>query len=308
MSRQQTISTEAWIGLLTLATIWGGSFLAFEFALRDLPVLSIVAIRVGLASLCLWALILWRRQRVALSAANWAALLVMGLFNNVLPFSLIVWGQTRIESGLASILNATTAIFGVLVAAAVFSDEKLTRRKLVGVIAGFAGVIIVIGPDTLLHLDLHSLAQLAVLGASLSYALAGSWARRMLRGIAPEVSAAGMLTMAALVMVPAALMIDGLPAQMPGPKALAALFYIAVIATALAYLFYYRVLALAGSGNLTLVTLLVAPVAVLLGAVVLGEQLHASALAGFAVLALGMLVLDGRALRLFSRAEGDMRG
>ena len=218
----------------------------------------------------------------------------MGLLNNVIPFTLIVWGQTQVESGLAAILNAATAIFAVLLSALVFDDERLTPRKGVGVTLGFIGVAMAMGVGHLFALDPRSLGQIAILGASVSYACAAACGRVALKGLRPEVSAAGMLTGAALVMIPLALWREGTPTLDYTPATWAALLYLALMASALAYLIYYAVLQVAGAGNLSLVTLLILPIAIALGALVYGEALPLSAYLGFAVLALGLLILDGR--------------
>ena len=292
---QTRLSFKSWGLLLLLALIWGGSFTANHVALAEWPVTSVVAFRVTVAAAALWIYIAaiglavpkgWRFRRDAM---------IMGISNNVVPFSLIVWGQTHIPSGVAGILNSSTALFSVLVAALLFPDERLGLRRLTGVLLGLAGVAVVIGPEAMTHLDLTSLGQLAVLCAGLSYALSAVYGRRAFSGIRPEVSAAAMLTASALIMAPAALILNGVPAA-PGPKTLAALLYLAVMASAVAYRLFYTVLQAAGAGNLGLVTLLVAPFAVLFGAILLGETLPAAAFAGLALLTLGMMVIDGRPL------------
>jgi drug/metabolite transporter (DMT)-like permease len=303
MTPQMNLSPRAWAELALLSLIWGASFLAIEFALRQVGVLTTVAFRVGGGAVVLWAYVLIRRLPVPRSPRVWGAFLVMGVLNNVIPFSLIVWGQVHLPSGLVSILNGATAVFGVLVAAMLFADERLSARKAFGVGLGMAGVVVVIGIDALRAFDLSSLAQLAVLGASLSYAFASAWARAHFKGLAPQVAAAGMTGFSGAIMWGVALAVEGPPSLDYAPATWTALAYLAIMATALAYLLYYRVLALAGSGNLMLVTLLVTPVAVLLGALVLGETLTPQALAGFGLLALGMLVLDGRLMRIFKAPE-----
>jgi drug/metabolite transporter (DMT)-like permease len=294
MTPQKTLSGMAWIQLILLSFLWGGSFLSIDIALDEIGFVTTVAHRVFWACLVLWAVVWVRRLPVPRGWRIWGAFLVMGLLNNVIPFSLMTWGQLHIETGLTSILNAATAIFGVLVAALVFADERLTARKLVGVGLGFLGVSVAIGVENLVNFDLRSLAQLAVLGGTLSYALAGSWARKTMSGLSPQVAAAGMLTGSSLIMLPAAIWLEGAPSLALEPRTIAAIAYYAIAATALAYLLYYNVLALAGSGNLLLCTLLIAPVAIVLGAVVLGEELHAQAYLGFALLALGLIIMDGR--------------
>ncbi len=209
----------------------------------------------------------------------------------------MAWAQLHVETGLTSILNAATAIFGVIVAALIFADERLSLHKAIGVVLGFFGVATAIGLESFRSFDLRSTAQLAILAGTVSYAFASAWARLRLSGLAPQLAAAGMLTGSTVLLLPAALIIDG-PIQFDLiPATWAAIGYYAIIATAGAYLLYYRVLGMAGSGNLMLVTLLIPPVAILLGTAFLDETLHPSAFAGFALLALGLVILDGRAVR-----------
>jgi drug/metabolite transporter (DMT)-like permease len=305
MSDQKTISPLGWAEMGLLSLIWGGSFLANRIALEEAPVATTVALRVSGAALVLWIVVGMRGLPVPPPGRTWGAFLLMGLLNNALPFSLIVWGQQSIPSGLAAILNASTAILGVLVAALAFGDERLTARKLWGVALGFLGVVIVIGPGALHEFDITSLAQLAVLGASLSYAVAGAFGRVASKGVEPLVAAAGMTTGSSLIMLPAALLNDGPPAALRSPATWAAIAYLAVACSALAYLIFYRLLRRVGAGNTSLVTLMIAPVAILLGSVVLGEALPLRAYGGFALLALGLAVLDGR---LFGpRADPTLR-
>ncbi|MFC3616401.1 DMT family transporter [Lutimaribacter marinistellae] len=290
---QQSLSARAWAELLLLGLIWGGSFLAIRVALDEVPVLTSVLHRVFWAMLALWLAVFAMRLPIPRAPNVWGAFLVMGLLNNVIPFGLMAWGQLYIETGLTSILNAATAVFGVIVAAMVFADERLTLQKAVGVAMGFLGVATAIGLNALTQFDPRSLAQLAVLGGTVSYACAAAWARSKLSGLSPQVAAAGMLTGSTLVLVPLTLLIDGPPDLGLSASSWLAIAYYALIATAGAYLLYYRVLAMAGSGNLMLVTLVIPPVAILLGAWVRGETLRPEAFAGFALLALGLLVLNG---------------
>lgn len=300
-SEQRGISLRAWMLLGLLALIWGGSFLSNKAALAELGVLTTVAFRVAGAAVALWAYILIRRLPVPKGSAWVKTCLTMGVLNNVIPFSLIVWGQTHIPSGLAGILNAATTIFGVGLAALAFPDERLTPRKAVGVALGLAGVVATVGPAALAHLDITSLGQLAVLGAALSYGVSGIYGRTALRGIRPEVGAAGTLTASACVMVPLALLVEGVPTLAYAPQTWAALAYLSLLSSAFAYILFYRVLQIAGAGNLSLVTLLIAPVAVVLGALVYHEALPATAYLGLALLALGMLVIDGKVMAIFRK-------
>ena len=286
----------AWGELALLGCIWGGSFLSVRIALDEIPVVTSVSYRVALAALVLWGYVALRRLPIPRAPRVWGALLVMGLLNNVIPFSLMAWGQLHIPTGLTSILNAGTSVFGILVAAIFLADERLTLRRAVGMALGFLGVATAIGLEDLTRFDPRSLAQLAVVGGTISYAFAGVWARTRLGGLAPQVAAAGMLTGASLVMVPAALWLDG-PVVPRAPETILAIGFYAVVATACAYLLYFHVLAMAGSGNAMLCTLVAAPVAILLGAWVRQETLAPATYAGFALLALGLAILDGRVLR-----------
>ncbi len=284
----------AWAEMILLATIWGASFLAIRVALDEVPPLTSVAHRTGWAMLALWAVVAVMRLPLPRDPRIWLGFLGMGLLNNVIPFGLMAWGQLYIETGLTSILNGATAIFGVIAAALFFADERITTRKAIGVTLGFLGVATAIGLDNFRSFDLQSLAQLAILAGTVSYALASVWARHFLGGLAPQVAAAGMLTGSTLIILPLAWIIDGPISLDLATPTLLAIGYYAFIATAGAYLLYYRVLALAGSGNLMLVTLLIPPVAIALGAWVRGEALGPNAFVGFALLALGLVILDGR--------------
>ncbi len=302
MTTQKSLSSRAWGELLLLSTIWGASFLSIRVALDEVPVMTAVAHRVFWAALILWVYVAWRRIPLTSDPKIWGAFLVMGVLNNAIPFSLMAWGQLHIETGLTSIFNAATAIFGVVVAALVFADERLTPNRIAGVLIGFAGVVVAIGVENLAQFDIRSAAQLAVVAGTLSYACAGAWARARLSTLPPQLAAAGMLTGSTLIMLPLAIWVDGAPTLNLQSDTILAIGYYAIIATAGAYLLYYRVLAMAGSGNLMLCTLLVAPVAIILGVLVRDEALSPQAITGFALLALGLMVLDGRILRLLRRS------
>jgi drug/metabolite transporter (DMT)-like permease len=301
MEQQKTLSLQAWAELLLLSAFWGGSFLCVAIALKEMGFMTTVLHRVFWATIILWTYVWYKGFTVPRSLRIWFAFLIMGILNNVIPFGLIAYGQQSIESGLASILNGTTAIFGVILAAMFFADERLTVRKTIGFCFGLAGVIVTVGIDNLLNLDPRSIGQMAVVVATLSYALAGVWAKIMLSDVASPVAAAGMLTGSTVLALPIALALDGVPTFDLSAEVWIAIAYYALFATVFAYLLYYRVLAMAGSGNLMLCTLLIVPFAVTLGALVLNEALHSRAYLGFGLLAVGMAVLDGRLLNLFGR-------
>lgn len=296
-----------WLLLLGLSVLWGGSFFFAEVALAGLPPFCVVLARVGLAALALWTVLLLRGLPPPRSLRLWGAFLVMGLLNNAVPFSLIVWGQTQIASGLAAILNATTPLFTVVLAQWLTTDERLTPERLAGVALGLGGVAVMMGPDALAGLGAQALAQIAVLGAAISYALAGIFGRRF-RGTPPLVTATGQLTCSTCLLLPVALLSDrpwSLPAPPPGTWL--AIAGLAILSTAAAYVVYFRLLASTGATNLLLVTFLIPVTALLLGIGVLGEHLEARHLLGMLGIALGLAAIDGRiaaALRTTFAARG----
>ena len=282
--------------LLALALVWGGSFFFAEIALQEVGPLTITLFRVGMAVPVL-ALVVWGMRLSEPRAPRiWAAYLVMGALNNAIPFSLINWAQSQIESGIASILNGSTAVIAAVVAGLLLKDEPLTANKIAGALFGLAGVALIMGFDLLTGLDPRDLAQLAVLGAALSYSLASVWAKIRLSGIAPQMNALGMLTGAFVLMLPVALWFDGVPSFSYSAPVWGALVGSALLSSVLAYLLYFAILARAGAANLMLVTLMIPPFAVGLGALFLDERLSANALAGFGLIAIGLLITDGRIL------------
>ncbi|MFO1138761.1 MAG: DMT family transporter [Paracoccus sp. (in: a-proteobacteria)] len=286
-----------WAQLLLLSLIWGGSFFLTGIAVKGLPVLTLVAVRLAVAALVLWTVVLVRGTPVPRDPRLWGAFVIMGVLNNALPFILIAWGQRAIPSGLASILNATTPLFTVLVGAVLLADERATAQKFAGVLMGLAGVAVMMGLDTFAGTGHALLPQLAVLGAALSYAFAGVYGRRFGRmRMDPFLSAAGMVTGASLAIVPAALLHDGVPHGVGAPYLLAAIA-IGVIGTGLAYVVYFSILARAGATNISLVTFLVPVTAILLGWIFLNEMLGPAHLVGMAMIALGLALIDGRLIR-----------
>jgi drug/metabolite transporter (DMT)-like permease len=288
-----------WAMLLALAALWGGSFFFNGVAVRELPSLTLVWLRVVVAALALLLTLRMLGQSLPRDRCIWAAFLGMGLLNNALPFVLIVWGQHRIASGLAAILNATTPLFGVLVAHALTRDERLTVLKAGGVALGFAGAAVMIGPSALGGFSDDIPAQLACLAAALSYAFAGIYGRRFRRlGVAPLAAAAGQVCASTLLLLPVMLLIDQ-PWTLAPPNVATwgAVLGVGLLSTALAYWLYFRILAASGATNLLLVTFLIPVSAILLGVSVLGETLQPRHLLGMALIGGGLAFIDGRLLR-----------
>jgi drug/metabolite transporter (DMT)-like permease len=302
MTKKLTMSAADWLLLVGLSVLWGGSFFFAKVALEHLPPLTLAFGRVAIAAAILAGLMWARGESFAPLARAWPAFLVLGLLNCAIPFSLLFWGQTHISSSLASILNATTPIFTVLVAQVATPDEKLTIGKLAGTIAGLLGVAIMLGPDALGGLEVDVWAQLACLAAAMSYASAGVYGRR-LSGLPAGIVATGQLIAAAIVLAPLAAFVDR-PWTLgrPSPTTLGALLALAALSTALAYVIYFRLLARAGATNLLLVTFLIPVSATLLGMTVLSERLPPHHFVGMAVIALGLAAIDGRPARAVARA------
>jgi len=301
MTINRTMTATEWLLLLALSVLWGGSFFFNHIAVAEVPPLTLVFLRVALAAAILHAVVRARGLRLPADAGSWGAYAGMGLLNNALPFVLIVWGQREIASGLASILNATTPLFGVVVAHLFTADEKLRANRIAGVVAGFAGVAVLIGPEALHGFGSKLLPELACLVAALSYAFAGVYGRRF-RGAPPMVTATGQVTASALLLLPLALLADQ-PWQLAAPHlpAVMAVAGLAVLSTALAYGIYFRLLASAGATNILLVTFLIPVSAILLGALVLGERLSANHVAGLLLIGAGLAAIDGRVLARLRR-------
>ena len=300
--RRLVMGSREWLLLIALSVLWGSTFFFWKVLVTELPPFTVVLGRVGLAALALHLLLILRGQAMPTGLKIWGAFIVMGLLNNAIPFTLIVWGEIRISSGLASILNATTPIFTVLAAHVLTRNERLTWAKGAGVLMGFLGVAVLIGPGQWRGLAVADLwGELACLAAAFVYAFAGLYGRRF-KAMDPIAVATGQVTGSTLVLLPIAGLVDQpwlLP--MPGIGIWAAFFGTAILCTALAYILYFRILAVAGATNLLLVTLLLPVSALALGAFFLGERIDANALAGMALIALGLAAIDGRPLGWLAR-------
>jgi drug/metabolite transporter (DMT)-like permease len=300
---QRAMTAREWGLLALLSLLWGGSFFLVGVAIKELPPLTLVTLRVGIAAALLWASAPFLGVALPRSTKAVATVAVLGFGNCALPFALIAWGQTHLPSGLASILNAATPLFSVLAAHVLTVEEKLSGLKVFGTIAGLTGVAWLIGPDLLTGAGANLWAELAVLAAALAYALSAIFGRRVRGlGLRPVDVAAGQLTAATLYLAPLALIIDR-PWTLPAPSAatIAAVLAIAAFSTALAYVVYFRILAGAGATNVLLVTLLVPATSVVLGALFLHERLAGRQFLGFALIALGLAFIDGRLPRALAQ-------
>ncbi len=293
------MSLRDWSLLIALSILWGGSFFFVRVALDGVPPLTLVLARVMIASAVLLLLLRATGEAMPRRRDVWLTLAVMALLNNIIPFSLIFWGQTAIPAGLAAILNATTPLFTVIVMHLFTTDDRATPGKAFGVALGFAGVVVLVGPAITGALDTPLWALAACLAAALSYAFSGLWGRRIKPlGLTPTFNAWAQLTVTSLVMTPVVALVDRPWAlAMPGLPAIAAVVALAVLSTALAYIIFFRILASAGPSNLLLVTFLIPVSAILLASLFLGERLAWTHFAGMGLIGLGLAAIDGRLWR-----------
>ncbi len=293
-----------WGLLLVLSLLWGGSFFFSKVALAELPPFTVVLGRVAIAAAALYVYLRATGRTIPGTGEAWRVFFGMGLINNLIPFSLIFWGQTAIASGLASILNATTPIFAIIVAHLLTADEKMTPQKIVGVLLGVLGVAVLMSGSAFSGDGPPRWALLACLGAALSYGFAGTFGRRFRRmGISPAVGAFGQTTASTVMMLPLVALVDA-PWSIAAPHAITigARLALALISTALAYIIYFHLLSVGGATNSSLVTLLIPVSAILLGSLILGERLSANHFLGMALIGLGLLSIDGRIFAMLRRA------
>jgi drug/metabolite transporter (DMT)-like permease len=288
------IPTAAWAMLLLLGLLWGGSFFFSRVAVGHIPPVTLALLRFSLAAAALHLFIAGRHGIYGQFYRHWRSFAVLGLINNAIPQTFILIGQTEIGAGLSSILNATTPIWTVIIAHFLTSDERLTPTKVAGTLIGLLGTLLLFFPHIGDRIGIPLWAIALPVLAAISYGFAAIYSRRF-RGIPAPVIAAGQLTSSAFIVLPLALLHDR-PWTMPWPPtdAILAVLALALVSTAFAYILYFRLIALAGATNTSLVTLLVPPSAILLGMIFLGERLGAIEWLGLLAIAAGLVVLDGR--------------
>jgi drug/metabolite transporter (DMT)-like permease len=299
-SNDTSIHARDWSLLGLLSILWGGSFFFNGVVLRELPPLTLVFLRVALAALMLLPLLWLYRISFPKGLSGWKPFFAIGFLNNVLPFALIVTGQTYIPGGLASILNATTPLFAVVVMA-VAGEEKLQAHRIAGVVAGLIGVVILHG-DGLGFESGQGLGIVLCLGAAFSYGLSALVARR-LPADAPPIGTATfqMLASAAMMTVVAGVIDRPWQLPMPGLTTWLAVLGLAALSTALAYIVFFQIMQRSGASNVMLVTLLIPVTAILLGYLLLGEKISAKEIVGALVIGSALLLIDGRVLKFLQR-------
>ena len=286
-----------WGLLILLSFIWGGAFFLAAFSLREVNFYALTFLRVFIAALTLGLLALFLRASFPKGAGEWSRLALLSLFSTAMPFTLLYWAQTHIASGLAAILNAMTPIFTILIAHIFTQDERMDARRFMGVLAGIAGVAVIVGPSAIGHVGSNAWAEAAVLGAGCCYAIAGVYGRRF-KGQSPVTLSFAQMVFASAVLLPVMLMSGPvLHVEAPSLTVIAAVIALGALSTGLAFVMFFRILASAGATNAALVTLLVPVSAILLGVMILGESITWRQFAGLALIVFGLIINDGRLLQ-----------
>jgi len=303
MDTAKTMDGQDWGLLLLLSVLWGGAYFFAGVAVRELPPLTVVLARVCLAAIALLPLFWYLKLSFPISFSDWRPFIGMGLLNNVIPFSLIFFGQTHITVGLSSIINAMTPLFSVIVMAS-FGQERLTVYRVIGVLSGVIGVAVLRGMDGPVNAS-QTLGIMLCLGAAFSYGFAGLWGRHYLVGVPPVKSATCQLICSTMIMMVIVTIVDQpWKLDMPSHNTLWSLLVLAVFGTALAYIVFFKILVRAGASNVMLVTLLIPVTALLLGNVFLDEAIHLKEIIGAVIIATGLMFIDGR---LVDRLVGKKR-
>ncbi len=301
MTTTPKLDGSGWLLIGILAILWGGAFFLIEVGLRSFPPITLVFIRVAFAVPPMWIAMRFMGQRLPTSAGVWGLLAVVGALNCALPFTLFFWGQQYLDSGYASILNATTPLWGVITAHFLTSDEKATPARVIGVLTGMAGIVVMVGPAAMKGLSNNVLAQIACVVSTVFYSLAAIYGRRLSQTtLTPMAVATGQTMMAAILITPVVLLVDQpWTLAMPRLDATLAGLTLALLSTALAYTLYFRLIDRAGASNAQLVAFLMPILAVILGVTFLGEHLNEGQISGAVLIALGLAIIDGRLLARF---------
>lgn len=303
MTTAPKLDGNGWLLIGILAVLWGGAFFLIEVGLRSYPPITLVFMRLALAVPPMWIAMRFMGERLPKSPRVWGLLTIVGALNCALPFMLFFWGQQYLDSGYASILNATTPLWGVITAHFLTSDEKATPARIIGVLTGMAGIIVMIGPEAIKGLSNNLLAQIACIVSTLFYSFAAIYGRRLSQtALTPMAVATGQTMAAAVLMVPVVLFIDQ-PWTMAMPRLDSTLagVTLALFSTALAYTLYFRVIDRAGASNAQLVAFLMPILAVILGILFLGERLSSGQIVGAGLIAVGLVILDGRIVEKLQR-------
>ncbi len=299
LSPLRSLGITEWMLLVGLSVLWGGSYLFMKLAVLTVPLFTIVLGRVSIAALALLIVLTISGTGIPKGRRIWLAFFGMGIFNNVIPMSLIVFSQNSISVGLASILNSITPLFTILVAHMTTNDERLTFRKLVGISFGIMGVVMLMGPELVDNFGVAALGEWACLGAALSYACANTFGRRFVQlGTKPMQTAFGQVVASTVILAPLVIVVDQ-PWAISDPGFLSVLSILALglFCTALAYVIYFQILARSGATAIALVTFMIPPSAILMGWLALGEQISSQDFLGLSLIGVGLFSVNRQSNR-----------
>ena len=276
--------------LLLLATAWGASYTFLKIAVATIPPITLIAGRTLIAGLLLMVIMHWRGVKLPTDAANWRRFLFQACLNSVIPWTMVAWSSQALDAGVATILNSTAPIFTFILTVAVTRHEAVTSRKLIGVIAGMAGICLIVGVQALGGLGEQLIAQIICVLAAICYAGAAIFGRNF-KGLDPMAPAAGSLLCGAAVLIPLSLVVDRPWTLAPSMDSLLALLAIAVFSTALAFVIYFRLIQTLGSVGATAQAYLRVPIGVAFGVIFLGEQLSSTVWIGLACVVIGVAAM-----------------
>jgi drug/metabolite transporter (DMT)-like permease len=281
-------------GIIFLAALWGPSFLFIKIAVQEIPPLTMAAARVTLAAVILYGVLRLYRRKLPRERHIWGKFFIAGLMGNALPFVLFNWGEMYIDSALAAILNGTTPLFTLVIAHFFIHDDRLSRDKVIGAFIGFGGLLMLVAPSLMDGFHATTLGLLAVTTAAMCYGVNIVFTKKFLRGLPGLVGPTAQLSMASLILLPISFTLEQpLSLPMPSTAATASVVALAVIGTALAFIVYYRLLETTPASALAMVTYLIPVFGVLLGVLILDEKLQWNAYAGFILILLGVMVVNG---------------
>jgi drug/metabolite transporter (DMT)-like permease len=282
--------TFEYVLLLVLATLWGASYSLIKVGVETIPPVTLIAARTLIAAALLLAIVRWRGLRLPRDGVTWRRFLIQACLNSAIPFTLIAWGERRVDAGLATVLNSTAPIFVFLLTAVITRHEPVTPRKLLGVVSGMAGVCLIVGAEALSGFGEQLLAPLAIVAATVCYAGAAIFGKTF-KDLDPILPAAGSLICGAAILLPASLMIDQPWTLLPSRDSMLALIGLSVFSTALALVIYFRLVHTLGSVGVTSQAYLRVPIGVAIGVVFLGEQLTLAALLGLTCVVVGVAAM-----------------
>ena len=295
-SRQPKMAVELAL-LLVLATLWGASYTFIRVAVATIPPITLIAGRTAIAGLLLLIIMHWRGVRMPRDAATWRRFLVQACLNSVIPWTMIAWGERTLDAGLATILNSTSPIFTFFLTLAVSRHEALSSRKLFGVVAGMAGICLIVGVQAMAGFGEQLTAQIVTVLAAICYAGAAIFSRGF-KGLDPMAPAAGSLVCGAAILIPVGLVVEQPWTLAPSTNSLLALLGLAMFSTAAAFVIYFRLIQTLGSVGTTAQAFLRVPLGVALGVVFLGEHLSPTAWIGLACVVVGVAAMTIPALKL----------